>query len=195
MLEIASLIVVNLIIAAIIGMIIGYIIGKNSFPKIKSIANEKTEENRNERFKHTLNPIFKKNSNLDFKPLVLSTPKPIGKDNLKKIKGINSKIERDLNNIDPVYRHAMGDYDFGCAAKRSGYRILASNFFVGKCNDNPVTNTWKDSSLSRSQRLKMKESPKGLPLREWFYFLNKNHGFITAIVYSISGYVKIVLGK
>lgn len=99
MLEIASLIVVNLIIAAIIGMIIGYVIGKNSFPKIKSIENEKTEEIRNERFKHTLNPIFKKNSNLDFKPLVLSTPKPIGKDNLKKIKGINSKIELDLNNI------------------------------------------------------------------------------------------------
>ncbi len=99
MFGIASLIVVNLIIAAIIGMIIGYIIGKNSFPKIKSIANEKTEENRNERFKHTLNPIFKKNSNLDFKPLVLSTPKPIGKDNLKKIKGINSKIELDLNNL------------------------------------------------------------------------------------------------
>jgi predicted flap endonuclease-1-like 5' DNA nuclease len=99
MLEIASLIVVNLIIAAIIGMIIGYVIGKNSFPKIKSIENEKTEEIRNERFKHTLNPIFKKNSNLDFKPLVLSTPKPIGKDNLKKIKGINSKIELDLNNL------------------------------------------------------------------------------------------------
>lgn len=99
MLEIASLIVVNLIIAAIIGMIIGYVIGKNSFPKIKSIENEKTEEIKNERFKHTLNPIFKKNSNLDFKPLVLSTPKPIGKDNLKKIKGINSKIELDLNNL------------------------------------------------------------------------------------------------
>lgn len=99
MLEIASLIVANLIIAAIIGMIIGYLIGKNSFPKIKSIANDKIEENRNERFKHTINPIFKKSSNLDFKPLVLSTPKPVGKDNLKKIKGINSKIELDLNNL------------------------------------------------------------------------------------------------
>jgi hypothetical protein len=81
MLETASLIVINLVIAGIIGFILGYLVGKNNFPKI------------------TLNPIFRKNSNLDYKPLILTTPKPTGKDPLTKIKGINSKIEIDLNNL------------------------------------------------------------------------------------------------
>ena len=99
MLEIASLIVVNLVIAGIFGFLIGFIIGRNSFPKIKSIGNDKFDDLRNEKMKHSLNPIFKKNSNLDFKPLILTTPKPSGKDNLTKIKGINTKIERDLNNL------------------------------------------------------------------------------------------------
>ncbi|MDD2895083.1 MAG: hypothetical protein PHG81_03595 [Aliarcobacter sp.] len=100
MLEVASLIVVNLVIAGFIGFLIGFILGRNSFPKIKSIGNESNvDDSRSEKMKYALNPIFKKNSGLDFKPLVLSTPKPIGKDNLTKIKGINKKIEMDLNNI------------------------------------------------------------------------------------------------
>lgn len=108
---------------------------------------------------------------------------------------IPTEIFKVLDNIDPIYHHAMGDFDYGCAAKRVGYRILASDFFVGTCNDNPITNTWRDSSLPRKVRLKKKESPKGLPFREYYHYLKKNHGLTTAIVYSLSGYIKILLGK
>ena len=99
MFEIASLIVVNLVIALIIGVIIGYLIGKRNFPKIKSIGNDKFDDLKDEKVKSALNPIFKKNSTLDFKPLILTSPKPSGKDELIKIKGINNKIESDLNNL------------------------------------------------------------------------------------------------
>lgn len=99
MLEVASLIVVNLIIAGIIGIIIGYLIGKNSFPSIKPIGNEIKPEDKNEKVKHAINPIFKKNSALDSKPLILTSPKITGKDSLTKIKGVTSKIELDLNNL------------------------------------------------------------------------------------------------
>lgn len=100
MLEIASLIVINLVIAWIIGFVLGYIVGRNSFPKIKSIeSDDRVDDSREDRVKSTLNPIFKKNSILDYKPLILTTPRPTGKDSLIKIKGINSKIEVDLNNL------------------------------------------------------------------------------------------------
>ena len=74
-------------------------VGKNNFPKIESIHNDRVDDSRDDRIKSTLNPIFRKNSNLDYKPLILTTPKPTGKDSLIKIKGINSKIEIDLNNL------------------------------------------------------------------------------------------------
>lgn len=99
MLEIASLIVVNLIIAGVIGFIMGYLVGKNSFPSIKPIGNENRSEDKNEKVKHAINPIFKKNSALDSKPLILTSPNLTGKDSLTKIKGITSKIESDLNNL------------------------------------------------------------------------------------------------
>jgi predicted flap endonuclease-1-like 5' DNA nuclease len=101
MFEIASLIVVNLVIAAIIGFIAGYIITKSTCSKIESIEsdNKQNELKAVPKAKSTINPVFRKNSHLDYKPLILSSPRPIGKDNLKKIKGINDKIEIDLNNL------------------------------------------------------------------------------------------------
>ncbi|OBR89892.1 putative glycosyl transferase [Clostridium ragsdalei P11] len=108
---------------------------------------------------------------------------------------IPKEIFRKLDNIDPVYHHAMGDFDYGCEARRNGVQIIASDFFVGVCNDNSRDNTWRDSNLSIRARIRKKESPKGLPIKEWFYYLKKNHSILTAIIYSISAYVKIFLKR
>lgn len=105
------------------------------------------------------------------------------------------KVFENIENIDPVYHHAMGDFDYGFSIKKHGYKIVASDFFVGQCNDNPVTGSWRDTSLSIKERIIKKESPKGLPLKEYFHYLHKNHNIITAIVYSIIPYMKIILGK
>lgn len=102
-------------------------------------------------------------------------------------------IFKKLDNIDPLYRHAMGDFDYGCDAVKKGYKIVASDFFVGKCSDNSMKGTWKDTTLSIIKRIELKESPKGLPSKEWFYYLKKNHNILTAIIYSLTPYIKILL--
>ena len=102
MIETASLIVVNLIIAAIIGMIIGYLIGKNSGSTYKPSNSENKndkDQTSDVKSKSSVNPIFRKNSSVDNKPLILSSPRPSGKDKLIKIKGIDLKVEKDLNKL------------------------------------------------------------------------------------------------
>lgn len=103
------------------------------------------------------------------------------------------KIFMDLDNIDRVYTHSMGDFDYGFSAVRKGYGIKVSDQYVGICNDNPVKNSWRNIEFSRKKRLSMKESPKGLPGKEWFHYLNKNYHFLTAIVYSAIPYIRILL--
>lgn len=100
MIETASLIVVNLLIAVFIGIIIGYLIGKNSGSTYKPSKNDsKTDDKVETKSKTSVNPIFRKNSNVDNKPLILSSPRPSGKDKLIKIKGIDAKVEKDLNKL------------------------------------------------------------------------------------------------
>ena len=100
MIEMASLIIVNLLIAALIGMVIGYLIGKNSRSDYKPSSNELDDIGISSfKSKSNVNPIFRKNSSVDNKPFILSSPRLSKKDNLTKIKGINIEIEKDLNRL------------------------------------------------------------------------------------------------
>lgn len=104
-------------------------------------------------------------------------------------------IFKDLGNMDSAYSHSLGDFDYGFKATRKGIPIWVCDFFVGKCCDNQVTGSWRDPLLSRRERLRKKESPKGLPRREWWHYLKKNYSIWTAIVYSITPYIRIIFKK
>lgn len=105
---------------------------------------------------------------------------------------IPTEIFIKTDNIDKVYTHTMGDFDYGLTIKKKGYSIYASNFMVGVCNNNSINDTWLDTTLSRKIRLQKKEDVKGLPFNEYFHFLNKNYGLFIAIIYSILPYIRIV---
>lgn len=100
-----------------------------------------------------------------------------------------------VGNVDPVYRHSMSDYDYGMSMRRKGVSLYNSAEHVGTCEDNDVSGSWRDTSLSRKIRLQKKESPKGLPRKDWFYFIRKNYGCLSAIYHSVTPYVRILLGR
>lgn len=100
-----------------------------------------------------------------------------------------------LNNIDRVYRHSLGDYDYGLNATRNGYKICVTDFFVGHCNNNPVTDNWLDKGKRRIDRIKEKENIKGLPTKVWFHFVKKNFNVVSAIIYSIIPYIRIMIKR
>ena len=104
-------------------------------------------------------------------------------------------VFRRLGNMDPVYTHSMGDFDYGFAARGMGFQIKVQEGFVGTCCDNPVAGGWRDTALPRSLRFRKKENPKGLPAKEWFHYLHKNYSFATACVYSVIPYIRIILKK
>lgn len=108
---------------------------------------------------------------------------------------IPTSVFRVLPNMDTAYHHSLGDFDYGLVASQRGISIVASDFFVGCCNDNPPIGTWLDTTLSRWERLRRKEQTKGYPFRESFYFANKHYGILAAIYTSITPYVRILIKK
>ncbi|MBR2794113.1 MAG: glycosyltransferase family 2 protein [Solobacterium sp.] len=106
------------------------------------------------------------------------------------------KIFMDVPNIPRIYRHSFGDYEYGFGITRKGYEIRVPDQFAGICNEETKKeNSWMDPSLSIGERLKKKESVKGLPFREYFYYLHHNFSLPTAVLYSLSPYVRIFLKK
>ncbi|AXH11142.1 hypothetical protein [Halarcobacter bivalviorum] len=88
MVEIASQIVLCLIIAALIGFFIGFIVGK--------LVGEKNQSSI-----YSANTISHvgAQSNIYNKPLIRSAPRPMGKDALQEIEGIDKNLEVKLNEI------------------------------------------------------------------------------------------------
>ena len=104
-------------------------------------------------------------------------------------------IFKEVGNMDAYYKHAMGDFDYGMMIRRKGFEIHHTPFFVGKCDNNTIGGTWLDTKLSRAERIRLKESAKGLPLRDWFHFVNKNFSFGAAFYHMITPYIRILLQR
>lgn len=106
-----------------------------------------------------------------------------------------NSIFMKMDNIDPIYTHSMGDFDLGFSLNKNCIPIFVLDEFIGICIDNPIENTWRNQNLKILDRIKLKESKKGLPAKEWFHYLKKNYNIITAIVYSIIPYLRIIFRK
>lgn len=102
---------------------------------------------------------------------------------------------RKVGAMDGHYVHAIGDFDYGLSIKRTGYPIYPSKEYVGVCEIGPRAGDWQDVSLSRCERIRKKESIKGIPTRQWFYFLRKNFGMFTAVKGCVTPYIRILLGR
>ncbi|MBR1439616.1 MAG: glycosyltransferase family 2 protein [Lachnospiraceae bacterium] len=108
---------------------------------------------------------------------------------------IPERIFQKAHNIDPAYIHSLGDFDYGLQLRKMGCIIDVLPFYAGTCPDNPITGTWADRSLSRMERFRKKESPKGAPFGPWFHFLLKNFGLGKALWHSLTPYLRILIGK
>ena len=88
MVEIASQIVICLVIAAFIGFLIGFFIGRAFGGDRTSVFNS-----------NSASSYGAVQANIYNKPLIRSTPRPTGKDNLQEIEGIDNELESKLNEL------------------------------------------------------------------------------------------------
>lgn len=107
---------------------------------------------------------------------------------------VPAAVYAELGVFHHAYTHGMGDFDYGYLASRSGIKVLQSAELLGTCPRNPSTGTWRDTSLSRKERFRRLQSPKGLPWREWTAYNRRNAGWIWPWR-SISPILRILAGK
>jgi GT2 family glycosyltransferase len=106
---------------------------------------------------------------------------------------IPRSVYQDLGSLHSTYTHGMGDHDYGYAAARKGIPIFETKHFIGRCPLDHAEKTWRDRSLSVSTRLRLLNSPKGLPFREWFVFCKRNYGACWPIKF-LGPTIRIFLG-
>jgi GT2 family glycosyltransferase len=92
------------------------------------------------------------------------------------------------------YTHGLGDFDYGCQARKLGIDLIQSAEYLGECSVDSHQGTWRDRSLSRKRRFQLLESPKGLPFREWLVFNYRNSGWKWPL-YAVSPLIRVLMGR
>lgn len=95
--------------------------------------------------------------------------------------------------LDGVFRHAMGDNDYGFRAYKAGIPIWVAPGLCGQCtNDARIQGTYKDTSLPFRERWKKVLSPKGLPPDSWLALTRRHAGPFWPLVW-VWPYAKIAM--
>ncbi len=95
--------------------------------------------------------------------------------------------------LNGVFRHGMGDNDYGFRARKAGVPIWVMPGFAGRCdNDNFVPGSFNDRTLPLKQRWKKIMSPKGLPPASWWVFCRSHAGFFWPLFWAWP-YAKVIL--
>ncbi len=80
-----------------------------------------------------------------------------------------------IGSVDTKFVHGGGDIDYGYRVARAGYESVLAAPPVGRCDRNPDKGSWRDTAMSRRDRLRVLFSRKGVPLRA-NVLLERRHG-------------------
>lgn len=103
-----------------------------------------------------------------------------------------SKLVRRLGPVDPVFKHQLGDIDYGYRVWREGGGVWLAPEAAGLCAPNERPKRWLNRSASLAARVRTLLGPFGLPPRAWLTFMWR-HGGVVAIASLPGIYAKALL--
>lgn len=106
---------------------------------------------------------------------------------------IPDSVARKVGNLDAAFIHSLGDLDYGLRARKLGCSIWVAPGYVGICSKNSIRNSWADSDLPLSERLKKVVQVKGFPLKPWTIFCQRHSGLFW-FIYWFLPYIRAIIG-
>lgn len=83
---------------------------------------------------------------------------------------IPQNIVNRIGIIDPIFKHSLGDWDYGCRAIKAGFKVILTKEYIGQTNRHDMCIA--DPFLNKytlKQRIKKLYSPKHHPKLSWIF--------------------------
>jgi len=109
---------------------------------------------------------------------------------------IPKEVFHKLRNLDPIFHHAVGDFDYCLRARKMGIEIYVATDYVGTCESHDFVPKWQNTSLSWRNRLHhLYTASSGCYPTEFFIFEKRHNGIILAIVHFFSTHLRALFPK
>lgn len=93
-----------------------------------------------------------------------------------------------VGNLDPIFRHSMGDFDYSLRARDLGHLAVVAPGTVGECGRNPPDEIIEHPAGNVLQAWRKLISVKYLPLKPWMTYHRRHGGFLWPLAF-LSPYV------
>lgn len=109
---------------------------------------------------------------------------------------VPSSIVERVGIIDPAFRHAIGDFDYGLRVKKAGYHLITTRAFVATCAANNSLPKWCLHQTPLLERVRSLYSPLGnsepIP---YFIYTKRHFGYWYAVRNLISIHIRMIFPK
>lgn len=108
---------------------------------------------------------------------------------------IDKYVVEGIGITDPFYQHGFGDVDYGLTATRNDFSVWMTDFSVGICEKNPLSNLKNVySGKNLVERFKIMNNFKHKPYKDWKHY-TKKFGGKRWVLRFLAPYIKLVLNK
>jgi GT2 family glycosyltransferase len=102
-------------------------------------------------------------------------------------------IYQEVGNLDYVFRHAIGDLDYGYRVGKAGFKLYITPSYLGICESNPALPKWILKDISFRKRIKALYSPLAYAEPIPFFIYERRHlGLFTAIKHFMSIHIRVL---
>lgn len=121
--------------------------------------------------------------------MVVADSEPVGCDTLNgNCVLIPSEVAKRVGNLDALFTHGIGDFDYGLRAHAAGCSVWVNPGSIGFCKWNPDKHI---QSAKLFKRLKAVTQPKKYPLKVWWIFCWR-YGGPLKFLHWMSPYLKAI---
>ena len=109
---------------------------------------------------------------------------------------IPKNIYKKVGGLDKIFRHAIGDFDYGLRVIDKGFECRTSSEIVGFCEANDLLPSWCLSEFSFLIRIKSLYSPLGNSHPYYFFIYEYRHfGIVTALKHFVTIHTRLIFPR
>ncbi|MDQ6471032.1 glycosyltransferase family 2 protein [Flavobacterium sp. LHD-80] len=107
---------------------------------------------------------------------------------------IPRKVFQVLGNLDYIFHHAVGDFDYSLRAKKNGIDLFLAPRYIGFCESHSEVPRWRSVSLSLRTRLKsLYSASSGCYPPQFFVFDKRHNGFFVACFHYCTIHLRAII--
>jgi len=104
---------------------------------------------------------------------------------------VPKKVFDTVGNLDPIFQHGFGDFDYGLRAVKKNISSWVTSEIIGFCDGNELTK-WCNPKYPLSTRIRNFYSPLGMQPIQHFIYAKRHWGIIKAVKDFFSQHLRLI---